>query len=256
MMKVIAFIGSNRKKYTYVASERFLKNLQSLGNIDCEIIVLSDYNLQICKGCRVCLDKGEEFCPLKDDRDLLIDKIINSDGVLFATPNYSFHVSGIMKVFLDRFGYLFHRPRMFSKTFTSIVAQGLYGGKVIIKYFNFIGEALGFNVVKGIVMTTVEPMSDKRQLAINKDIDNLSRKFYKQLVNKEYPKASLKGLMAFRMGRSSIKTMLDEKWRDYQFYKDKGWFESNYYYKVKMSSLKKVLGKLFDKIGKSLANNS
>ena len=54
-----------------------------------------------------------------------------------------------MKVFLDRFGFLFHRPRYFGKTFTSIVAQGVYGGNKIVKYFNFIGKALGFNVVKG-----------------------------------------------------------------------------------------------------------
>jgi len=36
-----------------------------------------------------------------------------SDGVIFATPNYSFQVSGIMKVFLDRLGFAFHR-RAFS----------------------------------------------------------------------------------------------------------------------------------------------
>ncbi len=255
-MKVTAFVGSARKKYTYLATERFLKNLKLLGNVEYEIIILSDYNLKICKGCRVCLDKGEEFCPLKDDRDLIIEKIIHSDGVLFATPNYSFHVSGIMKVFLDRLGYLFHRPRLFGKTFTSIVAQGLYGGKAIIKYFNFIGEALGFNVVNGIYITTVEPMSDKRQFSINKVIDKQSNKFYKQLIKNEFPKASLKGLIAFRMGRTSIKNMLDDKWRDYNFYKDKGWFESEYYYKVKISPFKKGFGKLFDKIGEHLAKNS
>ncbi len=255
-MKVTAFIGSARRKYTYLATERFLKNLQSLGNVEYEIIILSDYNLKFCKGCRVCLDKGEELCPLKDDRDLLIEKIIHSDGVLFATPNYSFQVSGIMKVFLDRFGYLFHRPRFFGKTFTSIVAQGLYGGKDIIKYFNFIGDAMGFNVVKGISITTVEPMSDKRQFEINKVIDELSNKFYKQLIKNEFPKASLKGLIAFRMSRTSIKIMLDEKYRDYNFYKDNGWFESEYYYRVKMNPFKKGFGKIFDKIGKHLAKNS
>ena len=56
--------------------------------------MLSDYNLEICKGCKLCLDQGEEFCPLKDDRDQLIQKIIDSDGVIFASPNYSFQVSG------------------------------------------------------------------------------------------------------------------------------------------------------------------
>jgi multimeric flavodoxin WrbA len=74
-MKVTAFIGSARKKHTYNASEQFLQKLQSLGDIEYEIVTLSDYNLQICKGCKLCLDKGEEFCPLQDDRYKLIKKI-------------------------------------------------------------------------------------------------------------------------------------------------------------------------------------
>ena len=134
-MKVTAFIGSARKQHTYKASEQFLQKLRSRGYIESEIVMLSDYNLEICKGCLLCLDKGEEFCPLTDDRDKLIEKIINSDGVIFASPTYVFQVSGLMKIFLDRLAFCFHRPRFFGKTFTSIVTQGISGGDDIVKYF-------------------------------------------------------------------------------------------------------------------------
>jgi len=110
--------------------------------------MLRDYNLKVCKGCKLCLDKCEELCPLKDDRDNLFEKIENSYGVIFASPNYSFNVSGLMKIFLDRFGYIFHRPRFFGKAFTNIVTQGIYKGEDIVEYFNFVGGGLGFNVVK------------------------------------------------------------------------------------------------------------
>jgi multimeric flavodoxin WrbA len=86
---------------------------------------------------------------LKDDRDVLIEKVMASDGVVFASPNYSFQVSAIMKTFLDRLGFAFHRPRFFGKTFTSIVAQGIYGGNKIVDYLDFVGFGLGFNTVKG-----------------------------------------------------------------------------------------------------------
>jgi len=43
-----------------------------MGDIEVEIVRLSDYRLGICRGCRLCLDKGEEKCPHKDDRDVLI----------------------------------------------------------------------------------------------------------------------------------------------------------------------------------------
>jgi multimeric flavodoxin WrbA len=126
--RITAFVGTARKKSTHNAVRQFLDNLKSLGNVEYEIVVLNDHHLGICRGCKTCFAKGEEFCPLKDDRDVLIKKMMASDGVVFASPNYSFNVSATMKMFLDRLGFVFHRPRFFGKTFTSIVSQGIYGG--------------------------------------------------------------------------------------------------------------------------------
>ncbi len=70
-----------------------------------------------------------------------------------ATPNYSFQVSATTKIFLDRFGFMFHRPRYFGRTFTNIVSQGIYGGEKIVSYLDFAGGGLGFNTVKGSCVT-------------------------------------------------------------------------------------------------------
>ncbi len=74
-MKVTAFIGSGRKRHSYNACEKFLQNLQTLGNVEYELVRLSEYNISTCRGCRICFDKGEEFCPLKDDRYKLMAKM-------------------------------------------------------------------------------------------------------------------------------------------------------------------------------------
>ena len=91
--RITAFVGSARKKHTYHAAARLLELVRSGSDIDVEIVGLSENNLEICKGCRACCDHGEELCPLDDDRDLLTDKMMASDGVVFATPNSSFQVS-------------------------------------------------------------------------------------------------------------------------------------------------------------------
>lgn len=247
-MKVTAFVGSARKKHTYNVCEKFLKGLQSLGDIEYEIVQLIDYKLETCRGCKLCLDKGEELCPLKDDRDKLINKMINSDGIVFASPNYSFQVSALMKLFLDRLGFLFHRPRFFGKTCTSIVVQGVYGGKNIVKYFDFIGNALGFNVVKGSCITTLEPMTEKRQRKNDLIIARQCKKFYSELKRKALPAPSIFELAIFRMSRSTMKKMLNENYRDYTYYTQMGWFESDYYYPQKLNFFKKLLGNLFDLI--------
>lgn len=200
MKRVTAFVGSARKKSTYNAVGQFLGNLQSLGDIEGEIVALSDHRLGTCRGCKLCFEKGEEFCPLKDDRDVLIQKMMESDGVVFASPNYSFQVSALMKIFLDRLGFVFHRPRFFGKTFTSIVAQGIYGGDKIVKYLDFVGNGLGFNTVKGSCVTALEPISEKDKQKTDRALAGQSRRYYERLMKPAYPVPTLFKLMAFRMG--------------------------------------------------------
>ena len=162
MKSVTAFVGSPRKRgHTYAATRQFLDDLEAFGDVKGEIVFLSECNLGMCRGCKACFTRGEECCPLKDDRDLLIEKIMTSDGVVFASPNFSFQVSATMKTFLDRLGFVFHRPRFHGKTFTPIVVQGFYGGGKVVEYLEFVGLGLGFNVVKGSYITALEPMVEK-----------------------------------------------------------------------------------------------
>lgn len=204
MKRVTAFVGSAHRKNTHRAVASFLENLQSCGEVEYEIVTLSSYKLGACRGCRLCFEKGEGFCPLKDDRDVLMEKIAASDGVVFATPNYSFHVSGIMKTFLDRFGYVVHRPRYFGKTFTSIVTQGIGGGNQIIKYLDFLGSMLGFNTVKGVAVTALDPRTEKEQQKIDTALAALSKRFYARLEKPAFPAPTLFKLMMFRIGRTNI----------------------------------------------------
>lgn len=73
MKKETAIIGSARKGATYQAVWEFAQNIELHDAIDFEYVFLSDYNLEFCRGCKLCFDRGEEHCPLKDDRDRLLE---------------------------------------------------------------------------------------------------------------------------------------------------------------------------------------
>jgi multimeric flavodoxin WrbA len=249
MRTVTAFIGSARKGgFTTASVRQFLGNLQSLGDVQCEVVFLSDYNLGLCRGCKACFLRGEERCPLKDDRDLLIEKMRASDGVVFASPNYSFHVSAIMKTFLDRLGFVFHRPSFHGKTFTVIVVQGIHGGGKIVKYLEFAGSGLGFNAVKGSCITALEPMSEKDRQKMQNVLAAHSKRFHERLFKPPFVPPSFFQLMVFRMGRTSIRQMLGDGNRDYTWYRDHGWFDSGYFYPARLSPLKRVAGAAFDRM--------
>jgi multimeric flavodoxin WrbA len=251
MKKVTAFIGSAQKKATYQAIQEFEKNLKQYGEIDFEYVFLSEYRLEFCQGCKLCFDKGEEFCPLKDDRGVLLEKMEHSDGVIFATPSYAFQVSARMKNFIDRFAYIFHRPRFFGKTFTAIVTQGIPGGSKIRKYLESSGANLGFSVTKGSCVQTLEPMTELRQKKLEQKIKKSSERFYKGLIRPTPSVPSLFRLMIFRMTRTGIQTA-DVRYFDYDYYKDKGWFESDYYHDTNLGPIKKLAGRFFDFLGRKI----
>ncbi len=246
MKKVTAFVGSARKKNTYQAVLQFMNNLQALGEVEFEIVRLSDYHLGICQGCQLCFGKGEAFCPLKDDRNVLFNKIATSDGVVFAAPNYTWHMSGMMKVFLDRFGFAVHRPRYFGKAFTSIVAQAMGQGEKIVDTFDWEALSLGFNTLQGITITAFDARTEKQQRKIDRDLAEHSKRFYRLLAKPAYPVPSLLMLAGFRMSRNTIKQNADQGSIDYQYYADKGWLESDYYYPTHLGLMKRAMGRLFD----------
>jgi len=252
--KVVALVGSpHRGGATYTAVRKFLENLESFGDVQGEVVGLSDYELGVCRGCKACFDRGEESCPLGDDRDVLIRKMMDSDAVVFASPNYSWHVSGLMKVFLDRLGFLFHRPRFHGKTATSIVVQGVYRGREIRKYLEFVAGGLGFNVVKGSVIRTLEPMTEKAVQKMDRALAEQSRRFHDRLLRPAYPAPSLFELMMFRMGRSGIKLGVGEDKPDHRYYRDHGWFESDFYYPIHLGPFKRAAGAVFDWAGTHLS---
>jgi NAD(P)H-dependent FMN reductase len=255
MKKVTAFVGSARKKHTHDAVRRFLDHLQALGDVECEIVALSDYRLEVCRGCKLCFEKGEDACPLKDDRDALIAKMIASDGVVFASPNYLFQVSAIMKAFLDRLAFFAHRPRFFGKTFTNIVAQGFPFDSKIGKYLNFAGACLGYKTVGGSHITALEPMTEKEARKVDGVLERHSRRFHQSLMRSNLPAPSFVMLIGFRIGRTTLRLELDDRNFDYSYYRDRGWFDSDYYYPVRLGPLKKAAGSLFDAIGRRMARN-
>jgi multimeric flavodoxin WrbA len=246
LKKVTAFVGTASKKHTLYAVRQFLSGLESRGGIESEIVGLNDYRLGNCRGCKICFMKGEEFCALKDDRDLLIEKMMQSDGVVFATPNYSFQVSGTMKTFLDRLGFVFHRPRFFGKTFTSIVVQGFYGGSKIVKYLEFVAQGIGFNTLKGSCVRALDPMTEKEQRRIDGILAVHSRRFHDRLLRSPFPSPSFFKLLVFRMGRTNVRLLAEKTSPDYLYYQDKGWLESGYFYPARLNLFQQAAGSLFD----------
>lgn len=87
-----------------ILAEEFKKGAVEAGN-EVEIISLKDKKINFCIGCLAC--QKTQKCIINDDVKEIIDKMLTSDVIVFATPIYFYEMSGQMKVLLDRSNPLF-----------------------------------------------------------------------------------------------------------------------------------------------------
>jgi multimeric flavodoxin WrbA len=255
-MNILVLLGSPRKKDSYNVCKMIENKMKKKGSVTFEYIQLSTLNIKECKGCNLCLQKGEEYCSIKDDIIELRDKMIKADGIIFASPVYACHITSSFKKVIDRLAYLFHRPKLIGKPAINIITTGGGARKVTGKYLKMTACGWGFNLVGTI--SIISPMffednnmySSKYYNKINKYTDKLVEEFYDKINNYELPKPSFYDIYMFNGLRS--KTYMSEV--DYNYWENKGWLNSNYYYKTKINIFKKTFGKILSYMIKQAFN--
>lgn len=143
-MKILAICGSPRKGNTHSVLNSIKENYP---DIEFNVLQLSELNFEFCTGCYACVKRGQEKCPIKDDRDMIINEMLNADGLILASPVYSHMVSATMKNFFDRLWFYAHRPNFFDKYAMSIATCSGYGAEEAIKYMDKMLSVFGFNIV-------------------------------------------------------------------------------------------------------------
>ncbi len=101
MSKNVLIISSSPRKggNSDVLCDQFAKGAEEAGNT-VEKIRLKDKNINYCNGCGVCI-KGKP-CPQKDDAAEMVQKMIDSDVIVMATPVYFYTMAAQMKTLIDR----------------------------------------------------------------------------------------------------------------------------------------------------------
>lgn len=104
VMKITAFNGSpmGETGNTNIMVSAFLEGAKA-GGADVESIFLNTKEISHCKACRSCIISGQGKCVIEDDMGDLLEKFLESDVAVLATPLFIDNISGMMKVFIDRF---------------------------------------------------------------------------------------------------------------------------------------------------------
>ncbi len=102
-MKILGICSSPRLEgNTSFYLNTVLSEAERLG-AETELIKLSDKKISGCKACYSCVKAKR--CVVEDDFQEIFDKIIEADGILFASPVYHSCITPELKCVLDRTGF-------------------------------------------------------------------------------------------------------------------------------------------------------
>ena len=98
--KVLILSGSPRKGgNSDILCDEFMKGAKESGN-KVEKIRVAEKNISYCRACYACKDTG--ICAIKDDMMEVLQKIIDADVLVLASPVYFYSIAAQLKTLIDR----------------------------------------------------------------------------------------------------------------------------------------------------------
>ncbi|MHC4244484.1 MAG: flavodoxin family protein [Planctomycetota bacterium] len=131
-MKVIAFNGSARKDgNTAIMIKQVFGELEKEG-IETEMVQFSGQKIRGCVACYKCFENKDQRCAVKNDiANDCIEKMLEADGIILASPTYFADVSAELKALIDRAGLVAKANKeMFAKKVGASVVAVRRGGSI------------------------------------------------------------------------------------------------------------------------------
>jgi multimeric flavodoxin WrbA len=171
-MKIVGILGSSRRGgNTEYLLDLALEEAQKHGALASKIAV-EEKKIAPCNGCLGCVQTGE--CVIQDDMQEVYGKMLESEGILWATPVYFWSMTGQAKTVLDRtYALGFPKLQLASKVGGMILVAGNRGcmntANLFHMYFNynhmFFAEfAWGYGSEKGEIRKNNFAMQSVREM--------------------------------------------------------------------------------------------
>lgn len=121
-MKILVLLGSPHKKgTTKVLAEQFSEGAKSAGHT-VDMIHTSILKVSPCLGCNAC-KKDNGKCCFNDDMEMVKEKVLSSDMIVFVSPLYYFGFTTQLKMVIDRF-YAFNKELREMKKKAILISAG------------------------------------------------------------------------------------------------------------------------------------
>lgn len=237
-MKITVIHGSPRRQNTYETAQRCLEYIRQEHPLEVQEFFLPQDLPDFCRGCLLCVTKGEQYCPHHEGMQPIVDAICASDGVIFTSPVYVMSVSGAMKNFLDHGAYLFlnhrTRPELFAEKALVLSTAAGAGVRHTNSHLKRVLVYWGFNRVHthGIVMRSAvwEDMPGKRRESVERRLKSSSLRFAADVGSKRMHRPYLLQRIMFSISKRLVKIYPEDN-PDRRYWEDHGLTKRHWFVK-------------------------
>lgn len=221
-MKITAIIASPNGMSGYTA--RLLKPLLAAAEkagADTEVFELNKLKVNPCNSCQNnCHKTGE--CIQKDDFDRIKRAYLESDGIVLATPNYTFNVTPQMKALLDRCNLLLHCQLLNGKYGAALVSSGGSDPAEVEEYLLKVMRSNGMWLMGSLGAVRAQLEDDDEKEKLWQESTDMGRRMVQAIkTNQTFPDQAEDREQAFEIMK--FMTQLIPEWSWVHEYWEKNW---------------------------------
>ncbi|MDN5336570.1 MAG: hypothetical protein PWR02_1596 [Synergistales bacterium] len=219
-MKLLCISGSPRGKSSNtlrLVEEAIAGATETEPDISVEQIHLGDLQIKFCTGCGACHRKLLA-CPVKDDIGEVLEKMLNADTIILASPVYINQVTAQLKVLLDRSSPFVHCQMLRGKYGAAFATSGGGPHEMVPEYLKEYLVSCGAQYVCGVSasMSSIQEAS-KKAWALSEKLARAVKEqktYPDQLALMEKRKAFFKPVISSRK----------DEWKgEHDYWQQKGW---------------------------------
>lgn len=254
-MNILILNGSlrtngNTDQITALIAQRLQAEAARRGEpLEIETLCLGRLDINPCRGCRICFDRGEERCPLKDETLAIKAKMQAADGVIIASPVYVDDVSGTVKTWIDRLAHVCHRPEFAGKCAFLITTVATSPTGHALRTLQIAFSTWGFHIVgkAGFRMGALMKRAET-QTRFAAQAQQIAARFYAAVSQRQALNPSFFSLMMFKIQQLGWQQAAETEGDhiDFAYWRDNGWFAPGceFFFPHRASRIKTMLARL------------
>ena len=210
-MKIVAINASPRgmQGNTGRLLEEVMAGVSGCG-AETEILCLKNLTVTPCVGCDLCHKTG--ICSIKDDYELIKEKLLACDGFVLASPNYIFSVTAQMKALFDRCNGLIHCMALEGKYAAVVETSGGGEDEEVLTYMKRFANTVGASAVGGIGSPIAGIRTFPQEAELFTSAQSLGRDLCRAVTERQRFPEQDGFISAFRARMSGLVEQMQEFW--------------------------------------------